>query len=145
MNNFFVSPDPLLQQNPYPQPIYLQDMSQQPIIKDWVGELDKMLKGLDQQTLDALNQDQTFVELNTALQATVQSELMNLIRARLNTQPDIVENVRKQIEMIKKTSNQTKENERKSFNELNDYMKNYSHLSFDEYRKMKKGIEIESK
>ena len=145
MNNFFVSPDPLLQQNPYPQPIYLQDMSQQPIIKDWVGELDKMLKGLDQQTLDALNQDQIFVELNTALQATVQSELMNLIRARLNTQPDIVENVRKQIEMIKKTSNQTKENERKSFNELNDYMKNYSHLSFDEYRKMKKGIEIDNK
>lgn len=145
MNNFFVSPDPLLQQNPYPQPIYLQDMSQQPIIKDWVGELDKMLKGLDQQTSDALNQDQTFVELNTALQATIQSELMNLIRARLNTQPDIVENVRKQIEMIKKTSNQTKENERKSFNELNDYMKNYSHLSFDEYRKMKKGIEIDNK
>ena len=145
MNNFFVNQDPLLQQNSYPQPIYLQDMSQQPIIKDWVGELDRMLKGLDQQTLDALNQDQTFVELNTALQATVQSELMNLIRARLNTQPYIVENVRKQIEMIKKTSNQTKENERKSFNELNDYMKNYSHLSFDEYRKMKKGIEIESK
>ena len=145
MNNFFVNQDPLLQQNPYPQPIYLQDMSQQPIIKDWVGELDKMLKGLDQQTLDALKQDQTFVELNTALQATVQSELMNLIRARLNTQPDIVENVRKQIEMIKKTSNQTKENERKSFNELNDYMKNYSHLSFDEYRKMKKGIEIDNK
>lgn len=145
MNNFFVNQDPLLQQNPYPQPIYLQDMSQQPIIKDWVGELDRMLKGLDQQTSDALNQDQTFVELNTTLQATIQSELMNLIRARLNTQPDIVENVRKQIEMIKKTSNQTKENERKSFNELNDYMKNYSHLSFDEYRKMKKGIEIESK
>ena len=145
MNNFFVNQDPLLQQNPYPQPIYLQDMSQQPIIKDWVGELDRMLKGLDQQTSDALNQDQTFVELNTALQATIQSELMNLIRARLNTQPDIVENVRKQIEMIKKTSNQTKENERKSINELNDYMKNYSHLSFDEYRKMKKGIEIESK
>lgn len=145
MNNFFVNQDPLLQQNPYPQPIYLQDMSQQPIIKDWVGELDRMLKGLDQQTSDALNQDQTFVELNTTLQATIQSELMNLIRARLNTQPDIVENVRKQIEMIKKTSNQTKENERKSINELNDYMKNYSHLSFDEYRKMKKGIEIESK
>ena len=145
MNNFFVNQDPLLQQNPYPQPIYLQDMSQQPIIKDWIGELDRMLKGLDQQTLDALNQDQSFVELNTTLQSTVQSELMNLIKARLNTQPDIVDSIRKQIEIVKKTSNQTKENERKSFNELNDYMKNYSHLSFDEYRKMKKGIETENK
>ena len=145
MNNFFLNQDPLLQQNPYPQPIYVQDVSQQPIIRDWVGELDKMLKGLDQSTIETLNQDQSFVELSASLQSVVQSELMSLIKARLNTQPDIVDNIRKQIEMVKKTTNQTKENERKSLNELNDYMKNYSHLSFDEYRKMKKGIEIESK
>lgn len=145
MNNFFLNQDPLLQQNPYPQPIYVQDVGQQPIIRDWVGELDKMLKGLDQSTLETLNQDQSFVELSVSLQSVVQSELMSLIKARLNTQPDIVDNIRKQIEMVKKTTNQTKENERKSLNELNDYMKNYSHLSFDEYRKMKNGIEIDNK
>lgn len=145
MNNFFLNQDPLLQQNPYPQPIYVQDVGQQPIIRDWVGELDKMLKGLDQPTLETLNQDQSFVELSVSLQSVVQSELMSLIKARLNTQPDIVDNIRKQIEMVKKTTNQTKENERKSLNELNDYMKNYSHLSFDEYRKMKNGIEIDNK
>ena len=145
MNNFFLNQDPLLQQNPYPQPIYVQDVGQQPIIRDWVGELDKMLKGLDQSTIETLNQDQSFVELSVSLQSVVQSELMSLIKARLNTQPDIVDNIRKQIEMVKKTTNQTKENERKSLNELNDYMKNYSHLSFDEYRKMKNGIEIDNK
>lgn len=145
MNNFFLNQDPLLQQNPYPQPIYVQDVGQQPIIRDWVSELDKMLKGLDQSTLETLNQDQSFVELSVSLQSVVQSELMSLIKARLNTQPDIVDNIRKQIEMVKKTTNQTKENERKSLNELNDYMKNYSHLSFDEYRKMKNGIEIDNK
>ena len=36
-----------------------------------------------------------------------------------------------------------KEEEKQNFNELNDYMKNYSHLTFDEYRKLKNGVSNE--
>ena len=42
----------------------------------------------------------------------------------------------------------TKEVERQSMSELSDYMKNYSHLTFDEYKRIKSGetlIEMENK
>ncbi len=139
MNNFFLQPDPLLSQSQQPTPVYIQ--SEQPMLRDWIGELDRQMKGLDETTADRLNQDASFTELNTSLQMTIQNELMNLVRSRLNIQPDVVDNVKKQIEIIKRTSSKTKEDEKKSMSELNDYMKNYSHLSFDEYRKLKQGDE----
>ena len=111
------------------------------MLRDWIGELDRQMKGLDETTAERLNQDASFVELNSALQVTIQNELMNLVRSRLNVQPEVVDNVKKQMEIIKRTTSKTKEDERKSMSELNDYMKNYSHLSFDEYRKLKQGNE----
>ena len=139
MNNFFLQPDPLLSQSQQPTPVYIQP--EQPMLRDWVGELDRQMKGLDESTAERLNQDASFVELNTALQVTIQNELMNLVRSRLNLQPEVVDNVKKQMEIIKRTTSKAKEDERKSMSELNDYMKNYSHLSFDEYRKLKQGDE----
>ncbi len=139
MNNFFLQPDPLLSQSQQPTPVYIQP--EQPMLRDWIGELDRQMKGLDETTADRLNQDASFTELNASLQMTIQNELMNLVRSRLNIQPDVIDNVKKQIEIIKRTSSKTKEDEKKSMSELNDYMKNYSHLSFDEYRKLKQGNE----
>jgi hypothetical protein len=60
----------------------------------------------------------------------------------------IIENVKRQLTIIKDVSNKTKEIERQSMSELSDYMKNYSHLTFDEYKKIKSGenlIEMENK
>ena len=139
MNNFFLQPDPLLSQSQQPTPVYIQP--EQPMLRDWIGELDRQMKGLDETTADRLNQDASFTELNASLQMTIQNELMNLVRSRLNIQPDVIDNVKKQIEIIKRTSSKTKEDEKKSMSELNDYMKNYSHLSFDEYRKLKQSNE----
>ena len=122
MNNFFLQPDPLLSQSQQPTPVYIQ--SEQPMLRDWIGELDRQMKGLDETTAERLNQDASFVELNSALQVTIQNELMNLVRSRLNVQPEVVDNVKKQMEIIKRTTSKTKEDERKSMSELNDYMKN---------------------
>lgn len=69
----------------------------------------------------------------------VQDELMNLVKGRLNSYPIVVDNVKKQINLIKSISSETKEEERQNMNELNDYMKNYSHMTFDDYKKIKYG------
>lgn len=68
---------------------------------------------------------------------------MNLVKGKLNSYPIIVDNVKKQMNVIKNISAETKESERQNMSELNDYMKNYSHLTFDEYKKIKNGEYIE--
>ena len=112
---------------------------QQPIAQEWLSDLDNAMKGLDSESSAILNNDSEFVDLNSQLQSMIQGEIMSLVKVRLNSYPNAVDNIKKQLDMIKNVKYKVQENERKNMNELNDYMKNYSHLTFDEYRKIKYG------
>ena len=143
MNNIFVNNDPLL--NPQPiqyNPQYMMDPNMINPVRDWLGELDRTLKNLDQSVIEQLNTNEEFVNLNSTVQGTIQEELMNLVKNKLNISQPIADNVKRQLTIIKEVSNKTKEIERQSMSELSDYMKNYSHLTFDEYKKIKSGESI---
>ena len=148
-NNIFLgNNDPLLygkstpvEYPQYPIEFYRQQMMQQPV-KDYISDLDQEIKNLDPMIIAQLNQDQKFVQLNAQFQQVVQEEMLNIIRNKLNSNPLVVDNIKKQIDVIKEVSNSTKEKERQNMYELNDYMQNYSHLTFDEYKRLKSGEEI---
>lgn len=148
MNNIFLNNDPLLSQ-PTPQytPQFMtNDMMVIP--KDWLGDLDRTLKNLEPSVLEQLNRNEEFISLHSTIQNTIQEELMNLVKNKLNISSPIIENVKRQLTIIKDVTNKAKEVERQSMSELSDYVKNYSHLTFDEYRKIKSGevmIEMENK
>ena len=117
----------------------IQQRQQTNTTQDWIGDLDKKMKELDPSTIEILGSDSEFTQLNTQLQGFIQTEIMFLVKNKLNSTPSSVENVKRQLELIKSADSKVKEAERKNINELNDYMKNYSHLTFDEYRKLKNG------
>lgn len=144
MNNIFLN-DPLLQQPTmsYPQQYSDYNYIPKPVMKDWLSELDETLKHLEPNVVEELNKNSQFVGLNNDLQATVQQEMMNLIKGKLNIYPQVVENVKQQLSIISEVTNKTKEDERRSMSELNDYIKNYSNLTFDDYKKMKNGEKVE--
>jgi hypothetical protein len=161
MNIFYHNEDPLLYQranspifqegqtvnpsqmtdvyaNLYKQQL-IKEMQQQnmPQQKDWIGELDKVMKNLDTSTVEMLNSNQEFVALNGQLQGMVQSEIMSLVKIKLNNIPNATDNIKKQLEIIDNTEKQIKKVEKQNMAELNDYMQNYSNLTFDEYKKLK--------
>lgn len=146
MNNFFVNQDPLLNQSPVQQmnPILYQQL-QQMNIKDSIGELDKMLKELSPAVLNKISTNERFNKLNGDFQANVQQELLALVRTKLNANPTVIENIKEQIEIIEKAKRCVESEKEESLNEMNDYMKNYSHLTFDDYKKMKNGEPIDKK
>jgi hypothetical protein len=151
MNNFFLNqPDPLLHNGMYeniPNPILLQQMQQQQQqqLKDNIGELDEALKSLTPSMVDRLSQDQKFSELNTEFQTIVQQELLLLVRNKLNMNPKIQNNVKEQLGIIEETKRNIEKEKEASINEMNDYMNNYAHLTFDEYRRMKNGEPLDKK
>jgi len=146
MNNFFVNQDPLLPQSPVQQinPLMYQQI-QELGIKDNIGELDKTLKSLSQAVLTKLTSNAKFNKLNNDFQATVQQELLSLVRGRLNTNPSVVENIKEQMKIIDEIKKSVETEKEESLNEMNDYMKNYSHLTFDDYKKMKSGEPLDRK
>lgn len=148
MNNFFLNqPDPLLQNGMYeniPQSILLHQMQQQQF-KDIIGELDESLKSLSPSMVERLSQDQKFSTLNTEFQTIVQQELLSLVKNKLNVNPKIQNNIREQLDIIEETKRNIEKEKESSINEMNDYMNNYAHLTFDEYRRMKNGEPLEKK
>ena len=150
MNNFFLNqPDPLLHNGMYeniPNPILFQQMQQQQQqFKDNIGELDEALKALTPSMVDRLSQDQKFSELNTEFQTIVQQELLLLVRNKLNMNPKIQNNIKEQLSIIEETKRSIEKEKEASINEMNDYMNNYAHLTFDEYRRMKNGEPLDKK
>lgn len=149
MNNIYLNnPDPLLSnrgnyqfqeyQQTQPQNYYqMQEFLRGG--KDWVAELDTLTKTLDQETICNLNNNQEYSELASLLQQSIQEEIVGIVKLKLNGNRDVVDNIKKQISLIKRIKEQTTEDQRKSMSELSDYMKNYSHLTFDEYKNIKTG------
>lgn len=162
MNIFYHNEDPLLFQRPnlsscqdnqmsnpsqmndmyaqlYKQQL-LKEMQQQNHVtqqKDWIGDLDVAMKNLDSSAVEMLNNNQEFIALNGQLQNMIQSEIMSLVKLKLNSQQTTVENIKKQLELIDSTTKEIQKNEKKNLAEINDYMQNYSNLTFDEYKKLK--------
>ena len=148
MNNFFLNqPDPLLQNGMYeniPNPILLQQIQPQQF-KDNVKELDDALKSLSPSMVERLSQDSKFSVLNAEFQNIVQQELLLLVRNKLNMNPKIQNNVKEQLGIIEETKRNIEKEKEASINEMNDYMNNYAHLTFDEYRRMKNGEPLDKK
>ena len=149
MNNFFLNqPDPLLHNGMYeniPHSIIYQQMQQQQQFKDIIGELDDALKSLSPSMVERLSQDQKFSTLNTEFQTIVQQELLSLVRNKLNINPKIQNNIKEQLNIIDETKRNIEKEKEASINEMNDYMNNYAHLTFDEYRRMKNGEPLDKK
>ena len=153
MNNIFLSHnDPLLsnsngykmfEQQVNPQILYQQMYANSQ--KDWISELDEVSKNIDVDVANELANNKEYIELSNNLQASIQSELMSIVKGNLNMNPTIVNNIKRQIELINNAKDNRDAVNRQNLNELNDYMKNYSHLTFDDYKKMKNGEPIDKK
>ena len=149
MNNIFLPNDPLLFNSPNTQMLqqeFQQKMEQKyndylmrsmQNIPDKLSELDNKMKSLDPQVAEKIKEDLEFNELNQSLQSTIQAELMLLIKQKLNTNPEALKNIDRQLVIIKNIESKVNEDERKNLSELNDYLKNYSNMTFDEYKKLK--------
>jgi Ni,Fe-hydrogenase I large subunit len=159
MNNFVFSQDPLLyasltnRQNPQTEydmrrqldeaMAQYQAMAQQPNIqskpqqKDYLGEIDDIVRGLDADTITMLNADVEYVKINDELQRMMQEEMMRSIKWKINSNPDAVTKMERMKELIQNIKKVKDEENRKVMADINDYITNFSDLTFDEYKQLK--------
>lgn len=152
MNNIFLPNDPLLYN--HNAQMMQQDMQQKMEQKyneymmrtmqstpDKLSELDNKIKSLSPQILEILSTDAEYGELKDILQLTIQNELMSLIKQKINTNQEAIKNIDRQLSIIKTIETKVNDDERKNLSELNDYLKNYSNMTFDDYKKLKSNNE----
>lgn len=160
MNNFVFSQDPLLYTTTIPQQPNEVDIKrqldtvmaqyqalqqqkpptpsvQERVMEDHIGNLDNMMQNLNQNLLETLNNNAEFIQLNQSLQQAIQIELMKGIKEKLNMNQDVISKVSRMKEIIQEVKVQQDNEDRQSLSELNDYIKNYSDMTFNEYKQLK--------
>lgn len=161
-NNFFLNQDPLLYGGSMTQ-IPGEDAFQQRINDamaqysmmqqkqnidttkgDLLGRLNDMTRSLNPETIAILNGSTEYGRLNSELQGIIQDEILSNIRWKINSNPTAVKNMERQLDIIKEAKQSIEEEQRRSINELNDYVKNYSNMTFDEYKRIKNGQHLET-
>lgn len=161
MNNFVFSQDPLLyttimsKQNPQTEydarrqldeamAQYQVMTQQQPLqpkapAKDYLAEIDNMVKDLDEEVIQVLTSDPEYVHINDELQKMIQEEMMRNIKWKINTNPDAITKMDKLKELISNAKRTKAEEEKKVMADINEYIRNYSDLTFEEYKQLKYG------
>ena len=120
----------LTQQSP-PQP------TQQTQTKDYLGEIDKIVSELDEDVLLTLTADAEYLKLQDDLQKMVQEEMLKSIRWKVNMNPVAITKMDRLKELIVIAKKNKSDENRKIMADINDYVKNYSDLTFDEYKQLK--------
>jgi hypothetical protein len=62
---------------------------------------------------------------------------MKSVRWKINSNPDAVQKIERLKTIINSMSKEKEAEEKRNMAELNDYIKNYSSLTFDEYKRLK--------
>lgn len=134
LDNMMTQYHTLQQQQQTPPPQY----QERPMVqKDYLGELDEMLKNLDGEVAESLSNNVEFVQLNTGVQQLIQEEIMKAVKWQINSNQDAVQKIEKLKTIITETHKERESEDKKNLSELNDYIKNYSDLTFNEYKQLK--------
>lgn len=120
MNNFYINPDSSLFKQ-------YQDFN-----IDHYANLEKELQSLTEFEISELANFQPYIEANNRLSILVQAELLNLVKGRINGNPEVIKQVVESVKLYK-------QNKTKELDELQDYIKNYPELSYNEYKELKYG------
>ena len=159
MNNFVFSQDPLLytalsnKQNPqmeydmkkqlddaitqYQAMAQAQQNTPKMQVKDYLGEIDDMVKELDEEVVLTLNSDIEYLKLNEDLQRMIQEEMMRNVKMKINSNQDAINKMERLKDLIINAKKKKSEDDRKIMADINDYIKNYSDLTFEEYKQLK--------
>lgn len=162
MNNFVFSQDPILYSSTVPQ----YHMEPQEIKKqldtmmaqyqtlqqnvqdnktkepyqtpvDYLGDLDTLISELDESDLEALNNNEEFIQLNTYIQQSIQQEIINSVKWKINSNPEKIDKINKLKSIVKDIKKEKDMVQKRNMYELNDYIQNYSDMTFNEYKKIK--------
>lgn len=104
---------------------------------DYVGELDKLTRELDEDIIQTLSNNTEYVKFNSELQYLIQEEMLRSVKWKINNNPEAVSRINKMKELIDIAKKEKVDENNRNLMELNDYIKNFSDLTFDEYKQLK--------
>ena len=101
--------------------------------------MSQILKWKKEDVALSLNSDVEYLKINDDLQKMIQEEMMRSVKIKINSNPDAITKMERLKSLISTAKKQKSDEERKILADMNDYVKNYSDLTFEEYKQLKYG------
>lgn len=110
----------------------------QPQAPVW-DEIDAIVSGMSDQELDLMNANEEYRESSAAVQAILQREYLRIMRPIVESTKDGKDALDRHLTLIKRLRKSAKEAVNRKYSLMDEYLERYSHLTFDEFMKMKRG------
>lgn len=110
----------------------------QPQAPVW-DEIDVIVSGMSDQELDLMNANEEYRESSAAVQAILQREYLRIMRPIVESTKDGKDALDRHLTLIKRLRKSAKEAVNRKYSLMDEYLERYSHLTFDEFMKMKRG------
>lgn len=110
----------------------------QPQAPVW-DEIDAIVSGMSDQELDLMNANEEYRESSAAVQAILQREYLRIMRPIVENTKDGKDALDRHLTLIKRLRKSAKEAVNRKYSLMDEYLERYSHLTFDEFMKMKRG------
>lgn len=146
MNNIFLGNDPLLSNKDYISRLE-QELSQQKSLyskmneqyapTDYYGKMEEAYSKLSPQEQAEINSDEEYVHYMTLLNGFISQETINMIRNTLNSSERSKNVLKCLVEAIDRFHLRKTDENNARMSEFQDYMTNYSNMTFAEYKQMK--------
>lgn len=151
MNNF--NYDPLLGNRQYSIPqieeaierqqqqlgnLKQQMQTQQPSAPTW-DEIERLTSALSEKEFDYLQNNQEFQESSMVIQQILQREYMRIMRPIVESTKDGKDALDKHLTLLKRIEKTAKDETAKRDALMNEYIMQYSHLTWQEFMDMKNG------
>jgi hypothetical protein len=121
-----------------------QMMNQQNVLskqqtRDYLGEVDELTRTLDEDVMLVLSSDIEYMKANEEIQKMIQEEIMKSVKWKINSNPEAINKLERMKDLIASAKRNKEDEDKKVMADLNDYIKNYSDLTFEEYKQLKYG------
>ena len=104
------------------------------------SKIDEEIINSDKPTLDAINSNQDFINVNSQLNNIVQQELLLLVKQKVEIREDAKALLEKQLDIIKYIKSKAKEDKEQElllFNKFKEYSKLHPDTTYEQFLKLK--------
>lgn len=100
-------------------------------------EIDNIVAGLSDNELQYLNSNAEYQESSAAVQAILQREYLRIMRPIVEATKDGKDALDKHLTLVKRLRKSARDEANKRYTLMDDYLANYSHMSYNDYIKMR--------
>lgn len=115
----------------------VQQQQEQPNYKDYYLDLEQSYEGLNADDVNNMLQDAEFATLNNTLTNMINQETLKLVRVNLNKNQEAVNIINAMVKKVNEYKSSKAQITDNMMREMNDYLTNYSDISFKQYKELK--------